>query len=254
MGHALSLQIQLGVASMARKGWGADETKVAFEQALVLADGIGETPLRFSILYGLNTGRYLRSETAEALRHGEALVRLAENSLETAPAVVANRSYGITLMLTGRFRDAQTYFDRAFTLFDPQTHKGLERQYGQDLGVGSHCFMAVNLAYLGETRRANEVAREGERYAMACAHAHSICYMHMTMVLRRLWGTSQDEAELQRQRGMVKSATPPSWSLCAPSAGVFEPLRAREAFSVDEMYARGQHSLQTRVAIGFAAS
>ena len=33
-------------------------------------------------------------------------------------------------------------------------------------------------------------------------------------------------------RGMVKSATPPTCSLCEPSAGVFEPLRAREAFSV----------------------
>lgn len=198
MEHALSLQVQLGVASMARNGWGAEETKTAFEHALVLADRIGETPLRFSILYGLNTGRYLRSETAEALRHGEALVRLAETAPETAPAVVANRSYGITLMLSGRFRDAQTHFDRAFALFDPQTHKGLEKQYGQDLGVGSHCLMAVNLAYLGETRRANEVAREGERYALACAHAHSICYMHMVMVLRSLLGTSQDEAELER--------------------------------------------------------
>ena len=68
------------------------------------------------------------------------------------------------------------------------------------------------------------------------------------------FGLKMSQMDILTTRGMVKSATPPSWSLCAPSAGVFEPLRAREAFSVDEMYARGQHSLQTRVAIGFAAS
>jgi predicted ATPase/class 3 adenylate cyclase len=198
MQHALSLQVQLGVASMARKGWGADETKAAFERALVLADRIGETPLRFSILYGLNTGRYLRSETAEAVRHGEALVLLAEQAPQTAPAVVANRSYAITLTLVGRPRDAQTYFERALALFDPQMHKGLEKQYGQDLGVGSHCFLAVNLDYLGQTRRARDMAREGERYAMASGHAHSICYMHLSMMLRVLWGALRDEAELER--------------------------------------------------------
>lgn len=196
MEHALSLQVQLGVASMARKGWGADETKAAFEQALVLADRIGETPLRFSILYGLNTGRYLRAETAEAMRHGEALVRLTEDALETAPAVVANRSYGITLQLVGRFLDAQTYFDRSFALYDPETHKGLEKQYGQDLGVGSNCFMSLNLGYLGQTRRAEKHAQDGERYAMASAHANSICYMHMVMLMRAL--QSRDEAELER--------------------------------------------------------
>jgi predicted ATPase len=197
MAHALSLQVQLGVALMARKGWGADETKAAFEQALVLADRIGETPLRFSILYGLNTGRYLRSETAEALRHGKALVRLTENAPETAPAVVANRSFGITLLMVGRFADAQTHLDRALALYDPETHKGLEKQYGQDLGVGCHIFIALNLGFLGETRRADKHAREGERYAMASAHAHSICQMHMAMLFR-VFSVYRDEAELER--------------------------------------------------------
>jgi predicted ATPase/class 3 adenylate cyclase len=197
MEHALSLQVQLGVASMARKGWGADETKAAFEQALAMADRIGETPLRFSILYGLNTGRYLRAETAEAVRHGEAFVRLAEDAPETAPAVVANRSFAITLFLVGRFLDAQTYFDRAFALYDPETHRGLEERYGQDLGVGSNCFMSINLGLLGQTRRSDKHARDGEQYAMASAHANSICYMHMTMLFRALL-QSWNETELER--------------------------------------------------------
>lgn len=197
MEHALSMQVQLGVASMACKGWGADETKSAFEQALVLADRIGETPLRFSILYGLNTVRYLRAETAEAVRHGEAFARLAEAAPQTAPAVVANRSFAITLMLVGRLADAQSYFDRALTLYDPKSHKGLEKQYGQDLGVGSHGFISLNLDMLGETRRAEQFAQEAERYAMASAHANSICYFHMIMLFRALL-PSGGEAELER--------------------------------------------------------
>lgn len=194
--RALGLQVQLGVACMARKGWGAQETKTAFERALVLADLVGETPLRFSILYGLMTGRYLRAEHAEAVRHGEAFVQLAENAPEAAPAVVANRAFGITLFLVGRFSEAQRYFDRAFALYDPAKHKGMEKQYGQDLGVGSNCFIALNVALLGETQRAKQHVRVAERYAMDSGHAGSICYMHMALIFNAL--LMCDETEMER--------------------------------------------------------
>jgi class 3 adenylate cyclase/tetratricopeptide (TPR) repeat protein len=203
LGRSLDLQVQLGVASMARMGWGADETKIAFEDALILADRIGETPLRFSILYGLMTGRYLRAESAEAVRHGEAFVQLAETAPVTAPAVVANRSYGITLMLVGRFIEAQKHLDRAFDLFDPEQHMGLEIQYGQDLGVASNCFLASNLTQLGESQRAQKHLRDAEHYADASSHISSICYMHMVGMFISL--QNRDEVELERHLGVTAS-------------------------------------------------
>jgi class 3 adenylate cyclase/tetratricopeptide (TPR) repeat protein/ABC-type transport system involved in cytochrome c biogenesis ATPase subunit len=200
---ALTLQVQVGVTCMARKGWGADETKAAFEGALVLADKIGETPLRFSILYGLNTVRYLRADTSEAVQHGEALLQLAENAPITAPAVVANRSYGITLLLAGRFTDAQIYLERAFALFDPEQHLGLEGQYGQDLGIGSNCFLACNLEILGESQKAAKHFQNAVGHLNASSHINSICYMHMVSTIFSL--IKRDELELARHASVLAS-------------------------------------------------
>ena len=46
-------------------------------------------------------------------------VDLAEASQNTAPACVANRSYVVTLLMSGVFGHAQPYFEQAMELFDP---------------------------------------------------------------------------------------------------------------------------------------
>ena len=194
--RALSLEVQLGATFMARSGWGADETKAAFEQALVLADRIGETPLRFSILYGLMTTRYLRADHVEAVRHGEAFVRLTDAASDTASAATANRSYGVALTNVGRLAEAQHHYDRALALFDADRHKGLEKQYGIDMGVGVNGFLSINLALLGDSKRARKHFRDVEHYGMNSGHVGSVCYQHTVGALNSLlW---QDELEFKR--------------------------------------------------------
>jgi len=99
--HALALQTQLGMALLVRVGYGADKTIAAFEHALVLAEEVGETPIRYSVLYGLWIGKGIRGEFAEALKRAEALVEQAAKSSETAPFVVANRVAGATYFFLG---------------------------------------------------------------------------------------------------------------------------------------------------------
>ena len=142
--RALSLQVQVGVASLARRGYQADATKSAFEYALTLADRIGDTPMRYPVLYGLWVGMYVRAEHAQALQHAEALVRLAGDTTETAPLVVAHRLAGMSLCLQGRLAEAQTHLQRALTLYDPLNHKGLESRFGQDIGMSLHVSLAIN--------------------------------------------------------------------------------------------------------------
>jgi hypothetical protein len=60
--RALSLQVPLGMMLLARKGFGADETLAAFEQALILADKIGETLMRDAILYGMWVSTAIRGQ------------------------------------------------------------------------------------------------------------------------------------------------------------------------------------------------
>ena len=194
--RSLAMQTKLGYAAMARHGWGHDKTKLELESALVLADEIGETPLRFAILYGLMTTRYLRGDHVEAVKHGQVFVDLTEQASETAPAVVANRSYAISLMLTGQFDRAQPMFDRALELLDPEKHQNLAHRYGMDLGMATHGFVCFNLVFRGETRRAAKLFRECEHYAEICEDVTSNCYCHMVgAIVHMLTG---NEAELAR--------------------------------------------------------
>lgn len=179
LSKTLTLQIQLSVVYMSSKGWAANATKAAFQTALDLADEVGDTPLRFSILYGLMVVRYARGEPAEAVRHGQSFVDLAEAAEESAPAVVANRSYAAALHITGDFGRAQPYFDRAVELFDPEKHKNLANQYGQDLGVGTYGLIVWNQLIRGKTQAAQKNLVICEAYGNACDSIVSKCYSHL---------------------------------------------------------------------------
>ena len=164
----------------------ADATKAAFQTAQTLADKVGETPLRFSILYGLMVIRYARGEPGEAVRHGQSFVDLAEVAQDTAPAVVANRSFAAALFLTGDFVRAQPFFDRAVALFNPEEHKNLANQYGQDLGVGTHGLITWNLLIRGKTQAAQKSLEMCESSGDACDSIVSKCYVHLVGSLHSL--------------------------------------------------------------------
>ena len=177
--RALSLQVQLSVASLTRIGFGADETIAAFEHALVLADRVGETPMRYPILYGLWIGQGVRSEHAVALQRADALLEQAAKTSETAPLVVANRVAGTSRCFMGNVTNANRYLDVALTHYDPVAHAGLANRFGQDIGVTLHIFLAINSLALGQTQRAWTHASEAERIAKATGHIQTICYMQM---------------------------------------------------------------------------
>ena len=73
LNRSLAMQTKIAFESMARNGWGNDNTKAELEQALKFADKVGETPLRFAILYGLMTTRYMRGDHMEAVKHGQTI-------------------------------------------------------------------------------------------------------------------------------------------------------------------------------------
>jgi predicted ATPase/class 3 adenylate cyclase len=193
--HALGLQVQLGVASLQGNGYAANETKAAFERALVLSDMIGETPMRYQVLYGLWVGMYVRADHAEALKQANALLRLAEKSLDTAPRVVAMRLVGVSLFMHGRLVEAEKHFQEAFTLYDPNECKGLENRFGQDIGVATHVYLAWNASLLGETSNANKHAIEAERSALATGHINTICYMHAHRFIAALITNDEDDVK-----------------------------------------------------------
>jgi class 3 adenylate cyclase/tetratricopeptide (TPR) repeat protein/ABC-type transport system involved in cytochrome c biogenesis ATPase subunit len=198
--RALSLQVTLGMTLLTRKGYGADETVAAFKQALALADRVGETPMRYSILYGLWVSTGIRGQHADALRIAEALVEQAEKSADTASLVVANRVAGASRWFIGDFATADRHLEFSLNQFDPAIHAGLANRFGQDIGVTVHIFQACNTLVLGQTKRALKHADEAERLAKITGHIQSICYsLVMRSIFSLMAGNQSDVRRLMSE-------------------------------------------------------
>ncbi|MFT6775791.1 MAG: tetratricopeptide (TPR) repeat protein, partial [Paracoccaceae bacterium] len=193
--RALALQVPLSMALFARKGFSADETREAFEKALVLADKFGETPLRYPILRGLWAGAVTRGQHANALRAAQALVEQTANAPNTPPMVVSNRVAGASHFYMGNFVQAQRYLDIALANYDPIAHAGLANQFGQDIGVTIHLFQAWNLLMLGRTRRAATHMDKTESLAMTTDHISTICYALLHRAIISLMSGDAPDAE-----------------------------------------------------------
>ncbi len=200
--QALQLQVQLGVACLQGSGYTADETKEALERALDLADMVGDTPLRLVTLYALWAGMYVKAEHAEALPKAQELLRLSETSGDTAVSCAATRFVGIAHMMTGRFTEAQPFFDQSLALLDPIKHKGSASRFGQDLGMSAHLYASWNAAFLSNTQKSQHHALQAEKAALVSDHINSICFMHAHLAYVAI--TSNDENALNRHVSALK--------------------------------------------------
>jgi len=201
--RALALQVPLSMTLLTRKGFGADETVEAFEKALAIADKVGETPMRYSILYGLWIGKGARGQHTDALRIAQTLVEQTAKAPNTPPMVVANRVAGTSHFLMGNFSEAQRYLDVALDNYDPIAHSGLANQFGQDIGVTIHIFQAFNLLMLGQTESATTHLNEAESLAKSIGHIQTICYLLNMRFLFSL--ASGDHSDVER---CMTEATP----------------------------------------------
>jgi tetratricopeptide (TPR) repeat protein len=181
--RALALQVQLGFACLQGLGYAADDTKTAMERALVLADMIGDTPLRFDVVFALWTGRYVRAEHAEALSWSKVLLDVAETSGDSIEVVLANRSRAVYSVMSGRLAEAESFLDRSLAAHDPAKHDGIASRFGQEIGVAIHIYHSFNAVLLGDTGRAALHAQKAENRALASGHTITICYMHGHLIM-----------------------------------------------------------------------
>jgi hypothetical protein len=102
----LALQIGLGVALTAIRGWAAPEVGQAFARARELCRRIGETPRLFQVLGGLWSYYDVRGEMEPTL---EQLMSIAQSVGDVALLPAAHHAIGQTLTWMGQGIPAQTH-------------------------------------------------------------------------------------------------------------------------------------------------
>jgi class 3 adenylate cyclase/predicted ATPase len=192
----IKLQVGLSYALMQTKGYGASETKAAFELARVLiqrAEALGEPaedPLAlFSILYGVWVWNFAAFNSRATLDLSRQFLTLAREQDETLPLAIGHRITASSLLVAGHTAKAQEHFDSASALYNPDKHRPLVARIGHDLGVMTLCHRGIDLWLLGypEAARADtdRALRDAREFNHAATLMYALTYDSIVNALRR---------------------------------------------------------------------
>src|SRR5262249_19168334 len=137
----LALQIALGPALLAAKGYAASEVAKAYTRARDLCQQTGETAQLFPVLGGLWQFYIVRAEFQTARELGELILSLTQNIQDPDFLVEAHDTLGQTFCFLGELGQAQAHLEQSLRFYDPQRHRTLTLLCGgEDPGVACRSF------------------------------------------------------------------------------------------------------------------
>ncbi|MBP0621186.1 adenylate/guanylate cyclase domain-containing protein [Cupriavidus consociatus] len=175
----LSLQLAIGPALIAARGFASPEVEATYSRALALCGELGDTPQIFPTQVGLRTYFSLRAEHAKAYTVAKSLVGVAKRASNREWLADAHVSIGTTLYFSGRFRTADLHLKRALALYLPEPHQHHPNFHGVDPEVRTLSVAALVLWFLGYPDQARMRGQQAIMLAQQLSHpfslAHALC-------------------------------------------------------------------------------
>jgi TOMM system kinase/cyclase fusion protein len=197
--HELGLQVALGLALMAAKGFGAPEVLQAYARARDLCQQVGETPQIFPVLWGLWRFYFVRAEYRAAREMAEQCLDLAQHVQDPALILVASHALGGTEYHLGELTRGRAHLEQGLALYKRQQHRTLTVHYGVDLGVWCLSYGAWTLWQCGYPDQALKRSNEAITLAQELSHPHSLAsaldYAAFVHCYRREGQATQEQAE-----------------------------------------------------------
>lgn len=193
----LELQIALGPALIAARGYAVPEVKQAYSRARELVRHGEETPQFFRALFGLSVFYMVRGELPTARALGEQALAVAQHLQEPALLLEAHRALGMTLFHLGEFAPARTHLEQGRDIYDPKQHGSLAFLSVADPGVTCSAYLARTLWHLGYPEQALRVSHEALNLAQELAHPFSLAAARV--YLARVHQCRQEAEATQQQ-------------------------------------------------------
>jgi predicted ATPase len=176
VGLELDMQVAMGTACMAAKGWSSPVTVAAIARAEELCERVDD-PIQRSIA---DFGRYviylLRGQVDAALATSRAMLGRAERKRDTVAMMIAHRCVGIVLVHRGEFDVGRTHMAEALTLYDPKEHADLAYRFSYEPQVANFSYLAHALLPLGYTDQAQQAFDQLMEEIRAQRHNPSIAF------------------------------------------------------------------------------
>jgi predicted ATPase len=191
----LELQVALGVALMAAKGWAAPDVGQANARARDLCERLGDTSRLFPILYGEWVFHVVRAELEAGRTAGEDLLRRAQERNDAAAETIGNRIVGTAALLRGELVAARAHLERTLALYDPAAHRSLAFLFAQDPRVSGLSVLSWALFALGYPEQAQARSEEALTDAKELSHRNTLGYALLYGCILSQLGRDRDEAQ-----------------------------------------------------------
>jgi class 3 adenylate cyclase/predicted ATPase len=201
----LDLQVALGSATLAAKGWGSREMGRAYTRAYELCHTVDDVRQRVLTLYGLFIFRENRAQLYGALELAEELLRLGHAQEDLAVKLLGHRVMGNVQVFLARFDASLPHLEEVILDYDPLKHS-FPTHVPTDSRVSSRSFIAWALLYLGHLDRALAEAEQALTEAREFGQQHSLAFgLHVNCLFHQVRG---DRALVEeRSSALVAFAT-----------------------------------------------
>ena len=168
----LSLQLVLGNALSATRGYAALEVEGTFSRARELGEQLREPQYLLPALWGLSAVNFTRGRYRKALTYREEFLLLAQR-LQGPTVVVGHICVGTPLYCLGEFERAHRHALQSASSYTAAEHGFLTWLYGQDPGTMAELYVSWTLWMLGHPDQAISHALECLRLGREISHANS---------------------------------------------------------------------------------
>jgi predicted ATPase len=172
----LDLQLALGPALMATKGYAAPEVKRTYARARALCEQIDETPQCFPSLQGLWQFYMNLGALPMAQELGEQLLRMAQREGALTPRLVAHDTLGTTLFILGQYPAARLHLEQGIALTGLAAQRALVLHHSVVPEVRCLAVVALTLWCLGYPTQAVRRSQEALALAQTLAHPQSLAF------------------------------------------------------------------------------
>ena len=170
----LDLQLALGLALSATRGFAAPEVEQTYTRARALCAQVGETPQLFTTLWCLCRLYHGRGALLAAQELGAELLQSAERAADPTHRLDAHDMLGYNFFYLGEYTAACTHLEQGVALIDPPVQRLLVLRRGLASGVTCLAVTANVLWCLGYPAQAIQRSQEALALAQELAHPYSL--------------------------------------------------------------------------------
>ncbi len=168
----LTLQLTLGAAYRATKGFGSEETKQAFLRARALCESVGNPVQLADALRGLYACAHVRGELKTARRQAQSVLELGRQ-LDSSYAMVGHWMLGCSLFWQGEFTGAREQLEQAWSLYDCEAQQTKLLSHQIDPGISTLMHLGWTLWAVGYPEKSMKVGEQAIQQARRLSQPHA---------------------------------------------------------------------------------